>query len=261
MTNQFVEDARFSMSDATFDRWMTALEARHLSNLTVSEVTRALRALSSGYVERRDRLADRSALDGAGKRAAYAMYYSPLHFLAVRAIGAELNLAARPVRRLADLGCGAGAAGAAWGSLVGSASVLAIDTIPWALAEAAFTYATFALDASTRRGDAARLTLPRSADAIVAGWLVNELDESSRDALLTRLLRAAEQGVAVLIVEPIATRVSPWWSDWAPRFVDAGGRADEWRFRLTLPELCRRLGSAAGLRQDALTARSIYAAR
>src|SRR5262249_15131466 len=139
--------------------------------------------------------------------------------------------------------------------------ILAIDTIPWALTEAAFTYATFALDASTRRGDAARFAIPRSTDAIVAGWMVNELDEASRIALLARLLRAADQGTAVLIIEPIATRGSPWWSDWAARFVDAGGRADEWRFRVTLPELCKRLGSAAGLRQDALTARSIYAAR
>ena len=50
------------MSD--LDAWIAALEARHLANLTRAELTRALRALSSCYVERRDKLA-------AGDEAAY----------------------------------------------------------------------------------------------------------------------------------------------------------------------------------------------
>ena len=50
------------------------LEARHLSELTFAEVRRGLQALSSLYVERRERLADGAALDGAGKRAAFALY-------------------------------------------------------------------------------------------------------------------------------------------------------------------------------------------
>ena len=33
--------------DARFDRWLAALEARHLADLTFSEVARALRALSA----------------------------------------------------------------------------------------------------------------------------------------------------------------------------------------------------------------------
>ena len=59
------------------------LEERHFADLTFAEVARALRALSSTYVERRERLATQSAFDSAGKRAAYALYYSPLHFLTV----------------------------------------------------------------------------------------------------------------------------------------------------------------------------------
>jgi hypothetical protein len=41
------------LPDATFERWLTALEARHTANLQFKELTPALRALSSAYVERR----------------------------------------------------------------------------------------------------------------------------------------------------------------------------------------------------------------
>src|SRR5215208_4662224 len=66
--------------------WLAALEERHLADLTRPELTRALRALSSCYVERRDKLTSGAALDGAGKRAAFALFYGPLHFLTVSAV-------------------------------------------------------------------------------------------------------------------------------------------------------------------------------
>jgi hypothetical protein len=244
------------------DEWLAALETRHLAELQFSEVTRALRALSSTYVERRERLAHKSAFDSAGKRAAYALYYNPIHFLTVerivRAIGANTP-ATRPVRALLDLGCGGGAAGAAWATqLADPPTVTGIDVNPWAVGEAAFTYRFFGLAADTRRGHVARFTLPRSIDALVAGWMLNEIDAASRDAALPVLLAAAERGVRVLIVEPIATRVSPWWDAWATEVIRRGGRADEWRFPVTLPDLLQRLDRAAGLRHDELKARSLY---
>jgi len=49
----------------------------------VPEVTRALRALSSAYVERRHKVHAGATLDSAGKRAAFALFYGPLHFLCV----------------------------------------------------------------------------------------------------------------------------------------------------------------------------------
>ena len=242
------------------DRWLAALEARHLSDLRFAEVTRALRALSSIYVERRARLSGQTALDSAGKRAAYAMYYSPLHYLTVAAIVDALG-ATRPLSRLLDLGCGAGAAGAAWAMAPAAPpSLLAVDTLPWALDEATFTYRSLGLDGETRRAHAARMTLPRSVDAIVAGWMVNELDESSRKALLANLLRAVSAGTQLLVIEPISTRVSPWWPEWTRAFSAAGGRDDEWRIPTVLPDLVKRLDVAAGLRHDVLTAKSIYVA-
>ncbi len=57
--------------------------------MTRSEFLKAIRALSARYVERRGVLADRSPIDSAGKRAAFAGFYAPLHFLTVRAVVAS----------------------------------------------------------------------------------------------------------------------------------------------------------------------------
>src|SRR5215216_4423305 len=97
-----------------FDAWLAALEERHLASFTPSEVGRALRALSSCYVERRSRLAEGAALETAGKRAAFALFYAPLHFLTTRHVVDRVEVGAR-VEDIVDLGCGTGAAGAAWG--------------------------------------------------------------------------------------------------------------------------------------------------
>src|SRR6266480_4605433 len=92
---------------------MAALEARHLSDLRFADVSRALRALSSAYVERRRRIAEGAALAGAGKRAAFALFYGPIHYLIVQHVASRLP-GATTVRSIVDLGCGTGAAGAAW---------------------------------------------------------------------------------------------------------------------------------------------------
>ena len=69
------------------DQFLDGFEQRHLADLRFSDVTRALRALSSAYVERRETaLAGGAALDGAGKRAAFALYYGPIHFLKLKVV-------------------------------------------------------------------------------------------------------------------------------------------------------------------------------
>src|SRR4051812_27790958 len=102
------------MATDRFAEWMRATEARHLAELTFPEVSRALRALSSAYVERRHRLDAGTALGGAGKRAAFALFYAPLHFLLVRHIVESGQAAERRPPAIVDLGCGTGVAGAAW---------------------------------------------------------------------------------------------------------------------------------------------------
>lgn len=237
--------------------WLAALEERHLADLRFSEVTRALRALSVMYVERRAGVGGR-ALDGAGKRAAFAMFYAPLHLMLVHAVLRSLD-AFDNVTHVLDLGCGTGVAGAAWAlSASPAARITGIDVNAWTLREAAWTYRALGLSGSTIRGDVTRQRVPSSMDAIVAAFTVNELTDADRARLLPRLVEHAERGTRVLIVEPIATSIVPWWPEWRLAFERAGGRADEWRFRPRLPDLVKRLDKAAGLRHDELTGRSLY---
>jgi hypothetical protein len=248
-----------SPSSAGVPGWLAALEARHFASLRFSEVSRALRALSSAYVERRDRLARGAALDGGGKRAAFALFYGPLHFFTVRHIVSSLPAPRGPIDTLVDLGCGTGAAGAAWALVLGPRTrVHGVDRHQWAVAEADWTYRQLGLRARVTRADAGRVRLPTRRTALLAGWLVNEVADDTRAACLDRWLDAAARGATVLIVEPIARAAAPWWSTWADAFHHAGGRADEWRFPAELPDIVRRLDRAAGLSHHELTARSLW---
>jgi len=241
-----------------FTQWLGELESRHLADLRLQEVTRALRALSARYVGRRDDRIQRS-LDTKGKRAAFALYYAPLHFLTtdliVRAVSAHLPAPAA----ILDIGCGTGAAGAAWALAAGGTpEITGIDRHPWAVDEARWTYRTLGLRGRARQADAARLPAQRPGSAILAAYVLNELPAGSRTSLMDDLVRAAAQGTRLLIIEPISRSVSPWWDSAVLRFAGARGRADEWRFQVELPSLLRLLDTAAGLDHRELTARSIY---
>lgn len=241
-----------------FDAWLVSLEARHLADLRFPEVVRALRALSSTYVERRARLSGRGSLDSAGKRAAFALYYGPLHWLLVHAVVQQVRGATRPVRRLLDLGCGSGAAGAGWATAMARLpEVSGLDLHPWTIGEAVFTYRQCGIDADVRRGHAERSRWPR-VDAVLAAFLANELAEADRGVLLERLLDAARGGARVLVIEPLSKAVAPWWPAWSEAVVRAGGRADEWRFEVALPPIVVRLADAAGLRPQGVAGRSLW---
>jgi SAM-dependent methyltransferase len=240
----------------TFDAWLAALDRRHLANLTPSEVTRALRALSSCYVERREKLAAGGPLDSAGKRAAFALFYAPLHFLTTARIVDALDAAAG-VAHVLDLGCGTGSAGAAF-AIAAGARIEGIDRNAWAAAEANWTYRTLGLHGRATTGTIQKAPLRQSsAGAVLAAYAVNELPDADRNDLLPRLLEVHRQGARILIIEPIARRLNRWWGGWKDAFTAAGGREDEWRFRVTLPERQRTLARAAGLDPQELTARTL----
>src|SRR5262245_52042235 len=97
---------RRNTQDIRFLHWLEGLEKRHLTNLSFSEVRRAVQALSSLYVERRDRIDAGSAFTGSGKRAAFAMYFAPLHFLLLREIVGALDVRLPENMAILDLGCG-----------------------------------------------------------------------------------------------------------------------------------------------------------
>ncbi len=222
-------------------------------------MSRALRALSSAYVERRAKLADGAALSGAGKRAAFALFYGPLHFLLIQHIAQSLPGASRPT--------------AAWALTIRQTSdtstprvqsepvLLGLDRHPWAVTEAALAYRAFGLRATVRRGDITTARLPKGPTAILAAFTLNELADAARDALLQTLVGRASGGDRVLIVEPVAGFVAPWWNRWRDAFESAGGRADEWRMRAELPPIVAKLDRAAGLNHREITGRSLWLCR
>jgi len=242
-----------------FEQWFGALERRQLSHLTFSEVRRALTALSSIYVERRGRLATGAALEGNGKRAAFALFYGPIHYLATQGIVRGLGLASAPPHRIQDLGCGTGVAGAAWAmEYEGRPEIIGVDQSGWAVTEARWTYATLNLRGRARRGTLERLEPARVNDAVLAAFTVNELGSQSRDRLLGGLLEAARKGSAILVVEPIARRGFPWWKEWAEAFHSLGGRMDEWRFPANLPGTLQLLSKASGMDHREIKAKSLW---
>jgi Methyltransferase small domain len=241
------------------DAWLAALEARHLANLTRPELTRALRALSSCYVERRVKLTSGAALEGAGKRAAFALFYGPLHFLTVTAVVRAMLAHERPLQTIADLGCGTGVGGAAWAAACARPpSIAGVDRNTWAVQEANWTYKTLGLRGHAKTGDVVR-NYPGHGPhtAILLAYTVNELPADARAALLERVSQSARAGSRLLIVEPIARGVTSWWPEWTGRLVADGARADEWRFPAALPPLTRQIAKGAGLDPRELTARTI----
>jgi hypothetical protein len=237
--------------------WIAALQPRHRGAFTNPEFLKAVRALSARYVERRGELPDRSPLDSAAKRAAFAAFYAPLHFLTVERIVTALDLRRVPAKTIVDLGCGTGVASAAWGlALQPPPAIVGIDVHAWALDEATWTWRSLGLNGRTRRADVLRARFDDRA-AIVAGWSVNELDHASRRALLDRLLEAAKRGSTSLVIEPIGRRATPWWPEWEAAFRAAGGRADDWKFDDPLPPILAELDEAAGFRRDALSAKTL----
>jgi hypothetical protein len=240
-----------------FLAWLAALERRYLADLRVPEVTRALRALSSAYVERRHKVSAGSTLDSAGKRAAFALFYGPLHFLAAAHAVRRLGADSPPPASILDVGCGTGAAGAAWALAAGTPTITGIDRHPWAVREARHTYRDLGL-----RGHASVADLSRAAvigyKGVIAAYVLNELADQPRRRIEDQLVSAAHRGTRVLIVEPIANRITPWWNDAVTRLASAGARTDEWRVPVDLPPMLRMFDKAAGLDHRELTFKTIY---
>ncbi len=254
--------------------WMAALEARQLADLTFQEVARALRALSSAYVERRGRLGEGIALSGAGKRAAFALYYGPLHLLLVHHIVSSLGGPFLEVDTIEDLGCGTGTSGAGWALACPRAPRLSgLDRHPWAVEEARSTChdlglrGTFAvadfLRESPRASGTARRSGPaprrdRTGRGLLLAYAVNEVaDAGARDALLARALDHAARGGRVIVLEPLAGFVAPWWSAWRAACEAAGGEAREWRLHASPVPIVEKLGRAAGLNYRELRGRTL----
>jgi len=255
-------------AQSDIDAWIDALIARHSAAMTRTEFLKAIRALSARYVERRSLLPDRTPLDSPGKRAAFAGFYAPLHFLTIRAIVRALRAADASLDTIVDLGCGTGVSSIAWASEAARPPAIeGIDRNAWTLEEARRNCGDLRLPARTRRGDLVveleRLAAGHAGSAtarrraIVLGWSLNELTRDTRDRAERAIHSLAAKATSVLIVEPIGRRLVPWWDAAAARAQQAGARSDEWRFEEPLPPALAALDREAGFEREGLTARSI----
>ncbi|MDJ0867786.1 MAG: methyltransferase domain-containing protein, partial [Myxococcota bacterium] len=246
---------------AEFEAWLETSRARYLPPLSLRELHAGARALSTLYVEGRGagRVAAR-ATEGVGKRAAFASYYAPLHFLAVHHALAALPGRLDGVRRILDLGCGTGAAGAAVArALAGNATLWGLDRSGWALGEARRTHAAFGLRGRVRRGRLP-VAFPRAGagDLLVLGWVVNELPDEDRERLRQDIDGALARGAGLLLFEPLAGSAAPWWPAWSAALAARGVRDAELRVRPALPRLLVETDRAIGLRHDEIGARLLH---
>ena len=62
----------------------------------------------------------------------------------------------------------------------------------------------------------------------------------------------------MLILEPLARGVVPWWPEMAQRVTALGGRVDEWKMTVEVPAIVRLLGTAAGLNYRELRFQTIF---
>ena len=241
----------------SFDAWLEAAVARYQPPLRPAEIGRGLRALSSLYVERRSgKDLGRRSREGVAKRAAFATYFAPLHFLATWHALLELALPLDSVKRLVDLGCGTGAAGAAAArACPETPRLLGVDASGWALGEARHTWNAFGL-----RARAVRRRLPsgqpelRAGDLAVLGWFLNELPSTARERLLAALARGRQRGAGVLVLEPLSRRVAPWWKE-GIRSLGIGTQDHELHFTHERPGRIADLDAASGLDHSVLGVR------
>jgi len=242
---------------ASVDAWIASAVER-AAPLTFSEIRKGVQALSRRYTLRRD---PGDALASPAKRAAFAAYFAPLHL--ATAYGVVRALPERgftDTARIVDLGAGSGAAGA--GAALAAPShppILALERSGFALAEARRTYAAFGLRGETQRAQLP-LGIPKLArgDVALLGWLLNECDDDARERVFGALERGLAAGARVLVLEPLAGRVVPWWDEVAARFAALGCASGSVRWTMQRPEFVARMDKAAQLDHRELGARVLF---
>ena len=243
-----------------FDAWLTDTVKRHSRKLEFREIRQGVRALSSLWLERRagGELA-RRAIEGHGKRAALASYFAALHFLTLHHTLEHLgDTTLSGIRRIFDLGCGTGACGAALGAAVPTrTTVFGVDRSAWVLGEARRTWSHFGLRQHTRRAELPE-GMPEGSrgDLLMLGWVVNEIDAGPREELRKALRAVLGRGARVLIAEPLARSVSPWWESWCEA-LDA--RSEIVKLRIERPAWIEEMDRASGLDHSTLGARVLLA--
>ena len=246
---------------AAFDTWIHDLETRHLSDLRFAEVSRALRALSSTYIERRATI-HHGACAGRRRetRRVCPVLRSPSLLDRQRKSSAAWTPACR-TQPCWSISAAARAPRERHGPQQDSTSrqAIAIDRNPWAIAEAAHTYRHFGVRVRTQPGRYGFGHVAGCGGS--AGRILRSMSCLATLAIACSTASSSAPPAAMpsSSIEPVARTVAPWWSAWQSAF------CSRWRTRRTngasapqLPDIVAKLDRAAGLDHRELTARSLW---
>ena len=137
--------------------------------------------------------------------------------------------------------------------------MLALDRSAWALAEARQSFRLLGVRGRTRRVELPA-GLPRlgAGDLVTAGYVLNELPPAAREQLMVAFARALGAGARLLVLEPLARGISPWWDNSVRRLAPAGAEAALFKWRIERPAWIERLDDASGLDHREIGARVIW---
>lgn len=246
--------------EKTFQEWLNANEAFYGQNLTFPEIRRALQALSTRYVQKRDKVHGHDKM-GLGHQAAFCLFYGALHGLIVAETLGKLTpvLQLPSGAKILDLGCGNGICGAVWARLTPNPGpVHGIERQKWAVTATRQTYRQMGLKGLATTGCFLKSKWPK-ADAILAAWALNELNTSEREKVRSRMLLHQNQGGYLFVLEPISRAISPWWEKWGQPLLDQGANRGELKLNLSLPPLLAKLDKAAGMNHRQVKVRYLVA--
>ena len=232
-----------------FSAWIAALDERHLADLRprkwAARCGRSPRATSSagrGWPRARR---------SKPRENAPPSHCSMRPFISRRRRTSSEAAGGRGDRGdIVDLGCGTGAAGAAWASAAagGPDHRLRPQRLGSRGSELDLPSARHPRPGDPAGPHAGPAPAPARAGHPRGLRGQRAVDDARARRLLPRLLDAGARGAAVLIVEPIARRLAPWWAAGKPRSPPPAGAPTSGDF----PRRCRRASGSWRNRPDSI---------
>ncbi len=233
-----------------FCDWIDGSVRHATETLQFREIRRGVQALLRSTVR---------VTEGAGKRAALACYFNPLEFAAAHFAAREVLArgAPSPPRRVVDLACGFGGAGAGIATAFDEAPpVFGVERARAMHDELARTWRTFGVDG--RIAAAAPRAIGRG-DVVCVAWRPGSPVGDAGAALLARAAAFTRRGATVLSLEPRAFADDARHARWIERFGGDGAVVRAFRPSFDRPPFIRQMDKAARLDHQRLSCRLILA--